>query len=119
MKDELEKLGTNTDTHRGFPMVEFKDFYDHPCSIQASSIWLEDCLELAGTSALWIGPDSASPKIMASKAAEYGIATRETTGWVPYPIPDDVLLTTRMHLNREQVAGLIDRLQNWLDTGAF
>lgn len=25
----------------------------------------------------------------------------------------------RMHLNREQVAGLIARLQRWLDTGSF
>jgi hypothetical protein len=30
-----------------------------------------------------------------------------------------VSLTTRMHLNREQVAGLIQHLQTWLDTGVF
>ncbi len=47
------------------------------------------------------------------------IETKETTGWIPYPIPDDVLLTTRMHLSLEQVKELIPFLQAWVDNGSF
>lgn len=38
---------------------------------------------------------------------------------MPYPMPDDVLMHTRMHLNEKQVRGLIGRLQLWLDTGSI
>ena len=57
--------------------------------------------------------------MLASKAGEFGIETQETTGWVSYPIPEDVLLTTRMHLDRKQVEGLIEVLQRWLQKGSF
>ncbi|MNH47331.1 hypothetical protein D3C79_1105140 [compost metagenome] len=54
---------------------------------------------------------------MASHAAAFGVKTKETVGWVPYPIPDQVLLTTRMHLSREQVAALLPILQRFATTG--
>ncbi|EES51170.1 hypothetical protein NE172_01985 [Clostridium botulinum] len=41
----------------------------------------------------------------------------EGTGWVAYPIPEDVLLSTRMHLTRGQVKELIPILQKFVDTG--
>jgi hypothetical protein len=43
----------------------------------------------------------------------------EVSGWMPYPIPKEVLIGTRMHLNREQVASLIHDLSQWLKTGKF
>jgi uncharacterized protein with von Willebrand factor type A (vWA) domain len=48
---------------------------------------------------------------MASKTKEGG------TGWVKYPIPDDVLLTTRMHLNRQQVKTILPILKKFVRTG--
>ena len=54
---------------------------------------------------------------MACDAAALGVDTDQTTGWVPYPIPSDVLLNTRMHLDVHQVEWLVEELQNWLNTG--
>lgn len=109
-------LGATERTSRGFEFVNFKDHYGVPCSLQASSLAIY-CKP--GTSAVWLGCDDAQPKIMASDAARLGIKTDAPCGWIPYPIPDEVLLSTRMHLNREQVAGLIAHLQSWLDRDTF
>jgi len=76
-------------TGRGFTKIKFKDSYDAKCSIQESSA---DPLDK-----IWFGVDNADPKILASKTPEGG------TGWVPYDISDDVLLSTRIHLTQEQV----------------
>ena len=96
-------------THRGFAIGHFTDRYGAKCSIQKSSLATED--------AIWFGIDDPEPKIMASKAADYGVVTNETTGWVQYPIPDEVLLTTRMHLTREQVKELLPVLKHFVKTG--
>ncbi|MBB1614508.1 hypothetical protein A9978_18895 [Pseudomonas sp. UMC65] len=100
---------TNSETCRGFSLIEFKDRYGAKCSIQASS--------LASEEAIWFGLDDAEPKIMASQAAAHGVATTEICGWVEYPIPDAVSLNTRMHLTREQVEALLPILQRFVDTG--
>ena len=109
-------LGQQTYTERLFPLVKFRDRYGVECSLQASSLAE---FEQPGTSAVWLGPDDASPQIMASQAARLGVATRETSGWISYPIPEDVQMTTRMHLDREQVTALIHHLARWLETGQF
>ena len=87
----------------GFALYEMVDMYGCGCSLQKSS--------LATADAIWLGIDDADPKIMASKVMPNG------TGWVKYIIPEDVLLSTRMHLSREQVAELIPILQKFVDTG--
>ena len=96
-------------TERGFSVVEFTDRYGAPCSLQMSSLASED--------AIWFGVDDAQPQILASKAASHGVETDEVCGWAPYPLPEDVLLTTRMHLTREQVAELLPVLQRFVATG--
>ncbi|MCE0925999.1 hypothetical protein [Pseudomonas monteilii] len=96
-------------TERGFTLLEFSDLYGARCNIQLSS--------LAEREAIWIGVESAEPQIMASQAAAFGVQTKETVGWVRYPVPDQVLLTTRMHLSREQVAALLPVLQRFAATG--
>lgn len=93
----------NSKTQRGFDLCKFKDRYDVPCSIQKSSIATEDCI--------WLGVDDADPKIMGSKVRD-GL-----TGWVKYPVPEDVLLHTRMHLSVDNVRDLIPMLQRFVDTG--
>lgn len=90
-------------THRGFGLIQFKDYYDAECSIQKSSLATED--------AIWLGVDDANPQIMASKVVAGG------TGWIPYEIPKDVLLTTRMHLTQDQVKTLLPILTAFAETG--
>jgi hypothetical protein len=53
----------------------------------------------------------ANPQIMASKTPQGG------TGWVKYNIPDDVLLTTRMHLSRKDALKLLPKLIKFILTG--
>lgn len=71
-------------TDRGFDLNNFEDAYGVSCSLQESSSVIHH---------VWLGVNDADPQIMASKTPQGG------TGWVPYEIPNDVLLTTRMHLN--------------------
>jgi hypothetical protein len=96
-------------TARGFRLRQFRDRYDFPCSIQKSSLATDD--------AIWFGIDDAKPKVMAREAASVGVQTTERAGWVLYPIPDNVQLTTRMHLTRKQVKKLPPILQHFADTG--
>ena len=96
-------------TARGFAIRTFKDYYDYECRIQKSSIAEPACI--------WLGVVDAKPQILASQAAAYGVETTQTTGWVPYPIPSDVLLTTQMHLTREQARELAEVLLDFADIG--
>lgn len=112
----MKKLGKVEMTARGFEIIKFKDRFDASCSLQASSLAE---YPKPGTSAIWLGIDDANPQIMAVDARQAGIETTETVGWVPYPIPPQVMLTTRMHLDRDQVKALIRHLQNWLDDDTF
>lgn len=120
-KTHGDGIGDVTVDHQGFPAVKFRDYYDAPCGAEASSTIGDylDSLSRPGSSCLWLGVDDPAPQIMAKDAAKLGIQTEKTTGWIPYPIPPEVLITTKMHLSREQVRGLIVRLQQWLDTGEF
>jgi hypothetical protein len=105
MSDELVVVQTSRD----FDRIDFIDRYGAECSVQKSSLAFEDCI--------WLGVNDASPKILASQAAAHGVATTETTGWVPYPLPEAVLCRTLMHLTQEMVAKLIPVLQHFVDTG--
>lgn len=70
---------------------------------------------LASEDAIWLGVNNANPIIMSTDAIKHGIETTKTTGWVDYPIPKEVLLTTRMHLTREQVKELLPYLQRFVE----
>lgn len=115
----MKKLSKKEKTSRGFEVINFCDFYDAKCSLQQSSIWLDDDNGKVGGSAVWLGVDDANPKIMAKDAETLGVETSETCGWIDYPLPEQVMLTTRMHLNRDQVRSLVGHLQNWLKNGSF
>jgi hypothetical protein len=96
-------------TERGFLNGHFIDRYGAKCSIQKSSLATED--------AIWLGLDDADPQIMVSDAIRLGIETTESNGWCKYPIPKEVLLSTRMHLTQEMVAELLPILQKFVKTG--
>jgi len=99
----------NTKTERGFEITEFEDTYGAKCSLQKSSSAMED--------KIWFGVNNADPKIMVYKAKEHGLEPQGDSGWMEYPVPKDVLLNTRMHLNREQVKKLLPYLKRFSKTG--
>lgn len=90
-------------TPRGFALIEFSDRKQNECSIQKSSLATED--------AIWMGINNANPQIMASSVVEGGV------GWVSYPLPEGVNLTTRMELTQEQVRELLPILEHFVETG--
>ena len=100
-------------TERGFAITHFSDLNGHLCSLQRSSRIADE----EGGEAIWLGIDDASPKIMARDAARFGVQTRETTGWVDYPFPEEVLLTTRMHLTQDRIRQLLPVLEYFAEHG--
>lgn len=105
-------FGVYGETERGFEKVQFTDRYNIACSVQQSSS--------AEVNALWMGVDDPAPMILASDAIRMKLNSfGKNTGWVPYEIPNEVLIHTRMHMDEKQVRGLIERLQNWLETGSL
>ena len=83
-------------TARGFELLNFCDDNGDLCDIQRSSSVTED--------KIWLGTSNPEPKIMASKTPEGG------TGWVDYPLSNDVLINHRMHLTRKQSISLAFKL---------
>ena len=86
-------------THRGFAIGEFTDLYGNKCSIQDSS--------LATDNAIWLGIDDAKPQRLILGE-----------GWQPVEFPEDTHFWTRIHINQEQAAGLIEVLQRFVETGS-
>lgn len=108
-------LGEVEYTGRGFEIIGFDDCYGAKCSLQQSSLAV---YEQPGTGAVWLGVDDAAPQIMKSDAVALGLPVEgPVEGWMPYHVPKEVLLTTRMHLNLEQVKALIGHLQCWVQHG--
>jgi hypothetical protein len=68
---------------------------------------------LATEPAIWFGVDDPRPQIMASKTAKGG------TGWVEYPLPEDVHMFTRMQLTQQQVKALLPILTYFAETGEY
>lgn len=95
-----------SNTERGFGLVEFQDAYGLKCSIQESSAWEPH---------IWLGVSDANPQIMNSDAAKLGLPTNGSTGWTEYQVPREVLMHTRMHLNKAQIIDLIAELQTYVE----
>jgi hypothetical protein len=101
-------------TCRGFMLGEFEDANGEKCSIQKSSAC---CREEAEGEYIWLGNNNANPMVLASDAHALGISTTETTGWIPYPVPKQVSMKTRMHLSQRQVKELLPLLNYFAKTG--
>lgn len=113
-------LGEESVTNRGFRIINFKDRNGLNCSLQTSSACDfshctaddDDCMSRP---MLWLGVHDVKPKITAFDAINLGYDTNgQTTGWVEYKIPNEVLFSSRMHLTVPQVEALIAELQRWL-----
>lgn len=97
------------ETLGGLSQAVFVDSHGHKCSIQRSAV--------AEENAIWLGLDKPKAKVLSSKAKALGIKTEVNQGWVDYPLPDEVLLVTHMHLSRHQVKALLPLLKRFADTG--
>lgn len=85
-------------TNRGFSLIKFEDTYKDKCSIQKSSYGSEP--------RIWFGISDANPQICI-----------QGQGFVPYELPEEVHINTRMHLNQEQVRQLLPILEHFAKTG--
>ena len=114
------KLGKLSKTNRGFSKIEFADSYKAQCSLQQSSAIGDDDQDIGG-SFVWLGIENHDAKILKRNALELGLPLPkgEISGWMEYPIPKEVSLTTRMHLSRKQVKALVKELNQWLENGDF
>lgn len=101
-------------TERGFEIQYFRDDYDEECSIQESS---------AVEPHIWLGIHNPEPSIMYKDACLLGLNLKSTTGepcgWCNYPIPKEVFISSRMHLNQEQAKELADKLLYFYETGCL
>jgi hypothetical protein len=99
-------------TQRGFSLGKFTDRYNHECSIQHSSLATEDCI--------WLGISKAKPIIMKSHAERLNLdmsSYGEGEGWMEYKLPDEVNISTRMHLTQEMAGELAVQLKRFSETG--
>jgi len=62
---------------------------------------------------IWLGVLDADPRIRAS------IVMAEGIGYVKYPLHEEVQLTTRMHLSRQNVVDLWPHLLRFIETGSI
>lgn len=85
-------------TERGFTNIRFTDRYDVECVIGESSLASED--------AIWVGVVDPDPRIMI-----------ENVGWEKINLPDNISITTQMHLTRNQVKELLPILEKFVTTG--
>lgn len=88
-----------TQTERGFDRADFVDCNGHECSIQKSSAAEQDLL--------WLGVNEPNPMQFPGNG----------TGWHPYPLPENVQCTTRMHLTQDNAAELWPLLKKFSETG--
>lgn len=101
-------------TNRGFALINFEDTKGNKCSIQKSSLVDDDYM--------WLGISKPSHSIMVSDASKVGIDISNRTGeelhgWMDYPIPDEVFVDSRMHLNKQQAKELVKVLKVFIRKG--
>lgn len=95
---------------RGFEVQHFQDDYGLDCSIQESS---------AVEPHIWLGVHKTPHRVIWSDAEKYGIEVKEKSGWYDYPIPDDVLVESRMHLSQKQAKSLAKKLMYFAKHGVL
>lgn len=87
------------DTCRGYPIGRFRDQYGKGCSIQDSSLATEACV--------WVGIDNPKVKVLVPGKS-----------WQDFPVPEEALIESRMHLTIDQAILLRDALTRFIETGS-
>lgn len=97
---------------KGRELVRFKDALNVPCVVQSVTLaYSENGLGIA------IGAEKAKPKLQARDAKALGIKTVQKTGFVAFPVPDEVSFDTRAVLSFDQVRELIRHLEAFVGVG--
>ena len=96
-------------TSRGFRFYEFADSNGEKCTLQKSSS--------ACQSMIWFGIEDANPLIMHEHAKKLGLPCEADRGYIKYEVPDCVLMSTRMHLDRKAALVLSDQLRYFAESG--
>lgn len=108
MKKQQEDIFRRITTPRGFTWFNFKDSYDHKCSLSESSNAETDCV--------WLGITNPGIVIQYKDAVAAGLNLKkkypETNecGWCDLPLPKGAMVESRMHLTREQAKALAREL---------
>lgn len=97
---------TDSINDRGFKKMTFDDVYNVKCSLQKSSLASEECI--------WFGVEDVNPRIFVPDMHSPFEGAKKA---IPYNLPSEVIISNRMHLNREQVKMLLPALQEFVDTG--
>ena len=94
-------------SNRGFSMLWFEDDYGVECSLQESS---------SIEPHIWLGVHNPTHKIRFKDSERLGLGLKKECeecneyGWCDFPIPKEVSVFSRMHLNREQAKALGKKL---------
>lgn len=105
-------------TNRGFELQHFTDDYSVNCSIQESS---------AIEPHIWLGIDDPRLSIMYKDRDKLiGIDKVEKDhpecnefGWCTINLPKEVMIESRMHLNRKQAKELANKLRYFAEHGCL
>lgn len=106
IKVNSDLMLTDSINDRRFKKMTFDDVYNVKCSLQKSSLASEECI--------WFGVEDINPRIFVPGMHSPFEGTKKA---VPYNLPSEVIISNRMHLNREQVKMLLPALQEFVDTG--
>lgn len=110
----MNSMFTKEKTIRGFKLFTFKDDYGEKCTLQESSSWMPH---------IWLGIHTPTANIKWNDAQKLGLDLPKKHheagegGWCVYPIPAEVLLSSRMHLNQQQAYELAQELLYFAETG--
>lgn len=110
-------------TERGFELTHFNDDYEVDCTIQESSalephIWLG--VNKPEVSIMYKDLVSGNFMISGSDMSCYvylNVDSSGSNGWCKYPIPEQALVASRMHLTQEQARGLAEILNYFAEYG--
>lgn len=101
-------------TNRGFELQHLIDDYGVEYDLQESSSWEPH---------IWLGINRPKLSIMCKDAKAIGLDLKKNDagtgecGWCDFSVPKEVLIESRMHLNREQAKDLAKRLNYFVKHG--
>lgn len=93
-----------TITERGFKVITFYDKGNRSCSLQESS---------AATPSIWLGIDKVVPKLFLPDIDP------TKTGWIDFPIPEQVKIFSMMELTQDMVKDLLPYLNYFAENGSL
>ncbi len=95
-------------TNRGFDITDFKDRDGNDCSLQKSSLAMEDCI--------WLGLNKPTITEFVPKKGFFPM-TKERMDSLKLSADSEIYQFSRMQLTQQNVRDLLPYLQNFAETG--